>query len=41
MGHQNETSYVRVATYTLAVLVGLMELAALFGGFETVAVAAR
>ena len=38
---RNETSYVRVATYTLVALVGLMALTALFGGFETVAVAAR
>ncbi|MGE0846811.1 MAG: hypothetical protein AB7L41_11100 [Flavobacteriaceae bacterium] len=41
MSRDTETSYMRVATYTLAVLVGVMALVALFGGFEPSAIAAR
>lgn len=41
MARNDDPSYVRVATYTVVVLVGIMALTALFGGFEPVAIAAR
>ncbi|MEJ8574688.1 hypothetical protein [Microbaculum marinum] len=34
-------SYLRVTVWTLAILVGVMAVTALFGGFEPSAVAAR
>lgn len=41
MHRDAEPSYLRVTAWTLAVLVGVMLVTALFGGFEPSAVAGR